>query len=92
MPFGKYEGRLIDDIPDNYLLWLWENVDLQGPLLDAVARRIPNIRETLQGPVSPNAINSVYRQLAVKWHPDKGGSKSAMQAINEFYEELKNVM
>ena len=92
MPFGKYKGRSVDDIPENYLFWLWEEVDLRGPLHDAVAQRISNIRKTGRGPVSPDAISSVYRRLAVKWHPDKGGSTSAMQAINEFYEELKKVM
>lgn len=28
MPFGKYRGREIKDIPDNYLIWVLQNVDL----------------------------------------------------------------
>ena len=25
MPFGKYKGRLLMDVPENYLLWLNKN-------------------------------------------------------------------
>lgn len=25
MPFGKYEGMKIADVPDEYLLWLYDN-------------------------------------------------------------------
>jgi curved DNA-binding protein CbpA len=33
-------------------------------------------------------IRRVYRELALIYHPDRGGSNEAMQAINEFYERL----
>ena len=25
MPFGKYNGYILANVPDTYLLWLWEN-------------------------------------------------------------------
>ena len=25
MPFGKYKGTPMQDVPANYLLWLWDN-------------------------------------------------------------------
>lgn len=31
----------------------------------------------------------IYRDLALKYHPDRGGSKEAMQAVNEFYQALE---
>jgi hypothetical protein len=34
-------------------------------------------------------IRSVYRELAKAYHPDNGGTKEAMQAINEFYTRIK---
>ncbi|MFH0907155.1 MAG: DUF3820 family protein [bacterium] len=24
MPFGKYSGEKLGDVPDNYLVWLWD--------------------------------------------------------------------
>ena len=30
MPYGKYKGRLLGDIPDNYIRWMWENTDIQN--------------------------------------------------------------
>lgn len=25
MPYGKYEGKKMEDVPDDYLLWLYDN-------------------------------------------------------------------
>ena len=36
MPFGKYEGGDIADLPDAYLLWLVRTCDLYGHLRTAV--------------------------------------------------------
>jgi len=36
MPFGKYEGQKIADIPLDYLEWLRENVELYGNVKKAV--------------------------------------------------------
>lgn len=32
MPFGKYKGKLIKDIPDNYLIWLNAQEYVNGKL------------------------------------------------------------
>ena len=32
MPFGKYRGKLIKDIPDNYLIWLNAQEYVNGKL------------------------------------------------------------
>src|SRR4051812_27713338 len=36
MPFGKYAGRCLEDLPDSYLAWLL-SIDLRGGLRFAVA-------------------------------------------------------
>ena len=38
--------------------------------------------------INPDDINRIFRKLAVKWHPDRGGSAAAMQALNDFKREL----
>lgn len=35
MPFGKYRGEELQDIPRDYLRWLLHNVELRGPALKA---------------------------------------------------------
>lgn len=40
MPFGKYKGRLIGDIPENYLEWFADNVKTKPDLAAAVAKAL----------------------------------------------------
>lgn len=40
MPFGKYKGSLLKDLPSEYLLWLGCLHDLRQPLLGAVLREM----------------------------------------------------
>lgn len=40
---------------------------------------------------TPEEAKALYRELAKKYHPDKGGSTEIMQAINNQYQQfLKN--
>jgi len=90
MPFGKYKGCEVADLPKSYLDWLYHNVELRGTLEIEVARALlgpsPYFDE-LPEP-EPGKVKRIYRELALKWHPDRGGSVQAMQAVNEFYERL----
>jgi uncharacterized protein (DUF3820 family) len=36
MPFGKYKGEYVTDLPIKYLDWLYKNVELFGELEEAV--------------------------------------------------------
>lgn len=29
MAFGKHKGKLLGEIPDSYIIWMWENTDLK---------------------------------------------------------------
>jgi len=40
MPFGKYKGEYIYDLPINYLEWLYENIELSGDIQEAVSKTI----------------------------------------------------
>ena len=36
MPFGKYQGEKIEDVPRDYLKWISNNLDLYGDLREAI--------------------------------------------------------
>ena len=93
MHFGKYYGYEISEIPFSYLRWLYENVELQPDLEEAVLHAMEAAAPPRRGEgpkaLMTSELRKVYRQLALKYHPDHGGSDMAMRAVNEFYESLK---
>ncbi len=34
MPWGKYAGKPLADLPETYLVWLWNETDLRDALRD----------------------------------------------------------
>ena len=40
MPFGKHKGESLLDIPVSYLEWVYDNVELNGDLEEAVSDAI----------------------------------------------------
>lgn len=47
MPFGKYQGQYLDDVPANYLLWVHENVITTGYLKQYLADNIEGIKKQI---------------------------------------------
>jgi hypothetical protein len=92
MPFGKFKGSELAELPDGYLSWLVENIDLWEPLRGRVLsemeeRGLLPDRPTSRG-LDPDKVKTVYRELSMQFHPDRGGNSEAMKAINLFYERL----
>lgn len=92
MPFGKHRGCEVADLPKAYLDWLYRNVELREPLQSEVILALFGFSYFSEMPmtIDQGKIKRVYRELALKWHPDRGGSTEAMQALNEFYERLRH--
>jgi uncharacterized protein (DUF3820 family) len=45
MPFGKHKGKILDDVPADYLLWLHENsTNLNGSLKDYIDDNLDSIK------------------------------------------------
>jgi hypothetical protein len=90
MPFGKYRGEFVDELPVDYLTWLIENVALRGGLKTAVRDALEGQSRDADMVLNESAlVHRIYRGLCRRWHPDCGGSTPAMQAINDFYEKLQ---
>lgn len=93
MPFGKHKNKPFSEIPVDYLRWL-QKLDLSAGLRSAVEAELQfrgenNGRQPSPTPPELDAIvKQWYRRLVLKWHPDRGGSNDAMQAINDAYESL----
>lgn len=85
--FGKFKGYGIDEVPSSYILYCLDNrigygTDFYEELLTELWERFPIDKPTLSNP----NIKQAYKEVCKKYHPDKGGTNEAMQAINEFYE------
>jgi hypothetical protein len=101
MPFGKYRGWLLGEIPASYLCWCLEECDSIRPDLRAAVReeladrfgRRPAPRRAGLDPVAfAAAVESIFRRLTLEFHPDRGGSTAAQQALNEFHERVRRVL
>lgn len=96
LPIGKYAGYSLDEVPTQYLTWFYEHVDTGkfDGLTDALRNELYmrfNIRSIeLDADNNPN-VKRIYKELCKLYHPDAGGNTQAMQAINEFYQKLKNL-
>src|SRR5215831_15186227 len=91
MPFGRYLGVEVADLPDDYLRWLHEAIDLREPLCSAVEAEY-EFRFTARIAHKPlpddvrqmasELVSAGYRKLSQQHHPDKGGSTKSMQSVN----------
>jgi hypothetical protein len=95
MPFGKFKGCYLEEIPDDYLDWLRFEIDLREPLRSAVCREYLtrengfSVTET-SGTLDADKVKKIYRNLARQYHPDIiGGTGDVMTGINLFYEAIK---
>lgn len=95
MPFGKFKGYDLKEIPDDYLQWLMFEIDLREPLRSAVHREYyarsqdREYEETAASTLDANRIKGIYWNLARQYHPDKGGNGDVMKGINIFYEAIQ---
>jgi hypothetical protein len=85
----------IEQLPLDYLLWLG-SIEIRSPeLCHAVRTEIERrayqeslIRE--QG--ETDWLKAIFRKLALKYHPDRGGSDMAMAVVNEFFEMVRQAI
>lgn len=102
MPFGKYQGKMLDQIPISYLKWvLRECADISWglrreirELVEAAEQDAHSEPATSEGLLVAwdEVVPTWYREMALKFHPDRGGSTEAMKAINFAHERLKEMI
>jgi hypothetical protein len=99
MTFGKHRGQPLSEVPPDYLQWCLCNCARMDPRL---RRAIENELEQRCRPAATGPavlildlqayIKQLYRKLALRHHPDRGGSHEAMKALNEFNEQMQDFL
>jgi hypothetical protein len=89
MPFGRYKGLPLEELPDDYLAWLAGRADLWEPLRHAVdteqAQRLGRADfqiHTADRQIAKRIVEAGRRSLAKAEHPDRGGDVLVMQRVN----------
>ena len=85
---GKYKDCYIKDIPTSYLIFVLENFNNLNTSLESYIEM--EICERLNMRIKYNDPKKIFKEMCLKYHPDKGGSHEAMLAILDFYEKLKS--
>jgi hypothetical protein len=99
MPWGKFRGRRLDQIPASYLVWLAEERNLTPGVEYAVRQELSRRFSYYTAPPAPaprqdlaEQVAAWHRRLAWRHHPDRGGSTEVMQAINDAHDELRQAL
>jgi len=48
MPFGKYKGQELDDVPANYLMWLHENGCRDSFVRSYIEKNLAGIKKQIE--------------------------------------------
>src|SRR5258708_26334013 len=56
-----------------------------GPTVEV--RNMSPLGQTLVG-----SVRMLFRNLALKYHPDRGGSQVAMEALNELHDQVQDLL
>jgi hypothetical protein len=101
MPFGRHRGKPLSQVPLSYLAWALRDCEgiswqLRSEIRSIVekARRDARDEEPTAGPPAAwdAMITKWFREMCLKFHPDRGGNHEAMKAINFAHNRLKELI
>jgi hypothetical protein len=108
MPFGKHRGKRLPKVPTEYLIWCRDSCgsvteELRAQIEAELARRenrpapveelaisVPSVSPL--GQMLAGNIRMMFKNLAMKYHPDRGGSQGAMMALNELHDQVQELL
>jgi hypothetical protein len=108
LPFGRYKGQSLSKIPESYLNWLLDNMDLRYGLDREVRQELRNraVRREFGGDQEPairlprglqltvalRLVEAGRRTLAKQCHPDLGGDLGQMKDVNAVADALSELL
>jgi hypothetical protein len=99
MPFGKYRGHRLSEIPADYFLWVLNEASAAKPWLREAIEEELNRRDdpgagAYEAPADlRGTIKTWFAGLARDYHPDRiGGDGREMKALNEAHERLRKLV
>lgn len=100
--FGKHKGKELSDVPEDYLIWILQNLTHLNPSVrQAIERHLLNFKpkpdpEPKPAPNLGEMFSSIakdwYRQMAKRHHPDQGGDERSMIVVNDGYERISDMI
>lgn len=99
LPFGKYRGIPLDQVPKNYLVWCLDTInDLRPALRKAIELEVFGDHQDYEAgkvagvKLAIDSIKSWHRKEAITHHPDKGGDRKTMALVNVLRDEIVQVL
>jgi hypothetical protein len=97
VPLGKCQGMKLTDAPLQQLVLLLEDFKLERSVASAIRQEVCRRVKALGWGDPGNAsstpwvavIQEWFRELALKYHPDRGGDDKIMAVLNEAHEQLQ---
>ena len=89
--FGKYKGTKLENVPQEYLLWLLDMRKKDVKLYqDELDRR--ELAEAGSLSMVERIASVGFKTLALKLHPDQGGSQEEFLELRAAQEQLKTLI
>jgi hypothetical protein len=89
--FGKYKGESISSVPSEYLQFLIESATTTiEECKEELTHREAAAEATL--PWVSRVVETGYRELARRHHPDAGGNTEEMRELNAAVEALRDLV
>lgn len=101
MPWGKYRGKSVKEVPMSYLAFVVEECTGANPFLVCECKReialrigvdfeLSHSRPVIESSIK-NKLIEWHRRASVKFHPDVGGNVELMKTLNEAREIANSI-